>query len=505
MSKNIDSLKRTLKSPKFVWAIVGLFLLQGTFFALAVEPSYPEHHQNGHITRGGGVVPDGNRHMGAIYYFAERPALTAPFINDQADRDLWMGDLERFPSYFYYYLLSFPVRASMALGAPDWVNILIVRFVGLLIGVLALWVFYRITRELKAGYVVSNLSALALAITGSFAYLSPAENYDILALAVFFLFVLSAIRLFARNDTTQAYWMAVWFLVGSITKYTYLPFMGVVGLMSLVIYLQTNGGWWLGWQVFFHQVKSRAVSLNKFLVGVYLIILVAAGGLFTERIVGNLVNYQSFNPSCVKIHSHEACMSFGVYQRNYNRATALEQGTAKTRYQYNPATYTPMWLNKYYTSMYAYVGHIWIGEFWRWMYVGLASLTIALIGMYSYLKVKRQTILENYQQKLVAATAGVFVVAQYLFNVRTYVNFEGMTYAHQGRYLLPAIGFLYVIIILVATKFIRTIPKSWRTVAVVVLTIVAVLVLVTNSALSVWFMHADHAGWYSQPFKFLAR
>src|SRR5690606_35189218 len=112
MSKIIGLLTRTFRSSKFIWFILGLFLLQGSFFALAVDPSYPEYHNDDNVTRGGGVVPDGNRHIAAINYFAERPALTAPFINDQADNQLWMGDLERFPSYFYYYLLSFPVRIA---------------------------------------------------------------------------------------------------------------------------------------------------------------------------------------------------------------------------------------------------------------------------------------------------------------------------------------------------------------------------------------------------------
>src|SRR5690606_34690427 len=211
------------------------------------------------------------------------------------------------------------------------------------------------------------------------------------------------------------------------------------------------------WQVLSKQLSSWWQQVNKFVATGLIVILLIAGGLFVERIGGNLIQHQSFNPSCAKIHSHEACMSFGVYSRNYNRTQALEDGTAETRYSYNPATYTPMWLHKYYSSMYAYVGHIWIDKFWTGMYVGLAAVVLAVTAMYAYLRSKRHKILVNTQQKLIAATALVFVVAQYLFNVRTYINFEGMTYAHQGRYLLPMVGFAYILMIMVAVKFVQVV------------------------------------------------
>ncbi|MFE2008975.1 hypothetical protein ACFW6U_27295, partial [Pseudomonas guariconensis] len=77
------------------------------------------------------VVPDGNRHIGAIYYFAEQPILNGPFFDNMEPRDLWMGDLERFPSYLYYYLVSFPVRAAMGLNVSDAMIVLLIRLLGL--------------------------------------------------------------------------------------------------------------------------------------------------------------------------------------------------------------------------------------------------------------------------------------------------------------------------------------------------------------------------------------
>ena len=97
---------------------------------------------------GGGVVPDGNRHIAAIYYFAEQPLLHGPIIRDMDSNAMWIGDLERFPSYLYYYLLSFPVRIAMMMGAPDAVNVLLIRLIGIVFGVIVLLTLRKIVHEI---------------------------------------------------------------------------------------------------------------------------------------------------------------------------------------------------------------------------------------------------------------------------------------------------------------------------------------------------------------------
>lgn len=504
MQKITSTITGWLRSPKFFRVIIGIFLLQGVFLALAVEPSYIEIQPDGYESRGGGVVPDGNRHIGAIYYFAERPLLTSPFVADQEDRDLWMGDLERFPSYLYYWLLSIPVKLALLIGAPDPAIILIIRFIGLLFGILVLVVFRKIARELRAGEVVANLSGLALALTGSFVWLAPSENYDIPSLLTFFLFTLATVRLLARNDGRQVYWMTLWLLIGGITKYTYIPFMGLMGLIAVSYYVQKNGCIRIVWQRLTAYLSKVWRTRTWLAIGATVLLIVSAG-LFVERIGGNMLHYQAFNPNCAEIHSHEACMDFGVYKRNYDRKTALEDGTAIERYSYEPVSYTGMWIERYFSSLYAYMGHIWIEKFWPVMFIGGWAIFIAAVTMIAYLKFKRQRILGNVRQKLIAFMAVVFVVMQYLFNVRTYINFEGMTYAHQGRYLLAAIAFVYILLAIVAVKFVRLQSDKVQKIIVPILVAISLLAVVTTSAMPVWFAHVDREDWYSQPFKFLAR
>jgi hypothetical protein len=485
-----------LRSSLFLKIIFAVFILQGVFFALAVNPSYVEIHDSGQETRGGGVVPDGNRHKAAIYYFANQPLLSGPTITNMEPEDLWMGELERFPSYLYYYVLSFPVRIGMLFNLSDGAHTILVRLVGLGFGVWALWVFRQIVRELKAGRIVTNLAVAALALTGSFAWLAPAENYDIFALLLWFLFLLASLRLFTRRDPTQLYWMLIWFLLGSVAKYTYIPFMGLAGLGALGLYVWPDGVR-LGWQRIATHYRQLFGNSSRWLLAAGATGLLVAGGLFVERIGVNLVQYQSFNPSCAKVHSHEACMAFGVYERNYNRKKAIAEGTASYTAEFEPVSYTQLWLERYFTSMYAYQGHIWIYTYWSALYVGLATVLAAVGGLWIYVLWRRKRVVQNSQQYFVLGMALVMIVAQFVFNMRAFITFAGEPYAHQGRYLLGAIGFVYVLLLLIVAAALRAMSERWRARVLPVLVAVAITAVCATAALPSFFAHATTAEWYS--------
>lgn len=490
-----------LRSNTFFWVIIGGFILQCLLFAVVVSPSTVETHADGQITRGGGVVPDGNRHIAAIYYFADQPLLDGPIIRDMDSNAMWIGDLERFPSYFYYYLLSFPVRIAMMMGAPDALNVLLIRLIGIVFGVIVLLTLRKIVREIGLGRVSANIIMLAMAATGAFAWLTPAENYDILGLMFWLLFLLTSLRLFIRRDAKYLYWMALWFCLVSISKYTYIPFAGLSGLVAFWLYARR-----LGYQntvaTIKMQARNWAKQLKKYQIAGLVILLLVPAVLFAERIGGNLLFYRSFSPSCTQIHSLDDCMKFGVFARNYTRAQEydrqLEAGEVE-RTTYNPVTYTGFWLNRYYSSMYGYVGHIWIYEFWPVMYAGMIGLVAAAAALFVYLKRRRIRVLQSAAEKYIAGVVVLLVVAQYVFNVRTFVTFGGemYAYAHQGRYLLSAIGLIYILLLLVAYRAVAAMQRKTRRVVVPILVAIGLFAFVTNCALVSFFVHADTAEWYS--------
>ena len=196
-------------------------------------------------------------------------------------------------------------------------------------------------------------------------------------------------------------------------------------------------------------------------------------------------------------------MKFGVFERNYLRAQEydmqLESGQVEP-IGYNPVTYTSFWLNRYYSSMYGYVGHIWIYDFWAVMYAGMFAILASFAGLVVYLKKRRQKLLLTASEKYIAGVIVLLVVAQYVFNLRTFITYGGemYAYAHQGRYLLSAIGLLYILMLAMSFRAFKLMKHRTRRVVVPLLVAAGLFALITNSALVSFFVHADTIDLYSQ-------
>lgn len=502
LSLVVANIRRGLASPGLFRWIVVLFIAQALLSAFFIAPSTPKDGVGGQYTERNenGVVPDGHRHLGAIYYYAERPILSGPVITSMSEDDLWMGDLVRFPSYLYYYLLSFPVRIAMQLGASDIAIIYLVRLIGVAFGVVSLFVFRGITRFVTKSITIQNLSALALSLTGSFVWLSAAENYDIISLMFWLAFVYAGMALFVKNQVRYLYWMAVCFFVMSITKYTYIPFAGLFGLVSVWLYLKKANA--LSVKLAWASLKDammawlRTLAKWRLVAGAALIIVTA--GLFTERIIGNLVQYQSFSPDCIQIHTQEACMNFGVYARNYNQTMRIENGTV-TPIEYVPVIgYPAYWVWRYFNSMYVYMGHIYIPSYS--ILIGLGGIAAALIGIAAlvYARLKKIRLFKTDTERYVLGIVVVVTGAQFIFNLNTILTYAGQTYAHQGRYLLSVIGFMYLLYFIVISRVYAKLSRRAKLTTLGVGLATALYSIVIVSAIPSFLIHAEHADWYSQ-------
>lgn len=496
----IEKTKRILSSPYFFRWIVAIFLLQAFFSVFMISSSTPTDGVGGrYVERNeNGVVPDGHRHLGAIYYYAERPIAAGPVITDMSDQDLWMGDLERFPSYLYYYALSFPVKAAMAMNFTDTEVVWLVRLIGVGLGLAALVVFRKIVMMVSKSVVAQNLSTLALALTGSFVWLSAAENYDIPALLLWFAFVYAAVELFTKNHAKYIYWMALWFFLLSITKYTYGPFAILVCIAAIWLYVRNQQASNISdlLRGAIAEVLEWLSSMKRWVLMAGAISLIFAGVLFSERIVGNIIAYRTLNPDCATIHSQESCMNFGVYARNYRQSTELEKGTAPV-INYTPVSYLKLWIERYYDSMYVYMGHIYIPRYSMLIELtGIASLVLgillAIVAVHN-----RSNILRTQQEWFLAGVVAMLVVVQFAYNVDTILQYGGQLYAHQGRYLLSAVGFAYLLYFLMVQHTLVDTKRTVRYGFIVAGLIVALFALLTTSAVPSFLIHAISSGWYS--------
>lgn len=113
-----------------------VFLVIGAFLSVAVH--MPVVDGMGNVPYAGTIAPDEGRHIANILFYAGRSWTAGPIITDAAPQLLTMGEIERFPSYFYYYLMSFPVKPLVNLEAPYTVIVVMLRAVNVVLGALGL-------------------------------------------------------------------------------------------------------------------------------------------------------------------------------------------------------------------------------------------------------------------------------------------------------------------------------------------------------------------------------
>ena len=499
MEKFYQRLITTCADRRFFLITIGLFVISGLIFVVTVNtPSVISH--DGPVTEyASTVAPDEHRHIGNIFYFAQRSLLSGPIISDIGDKGhLWMGEIERFPSYLYLYLMSFPAKLFMALGASDQVSIIMLRIITLAIGVYGLTVFRKLLYEAKTPLWIANLTTLMLSQTGVYVWLSAAVNYDIPSLCLFLLMLLFLVR-FIKDHPKNFYYALIMFFLVSITKYTYLPF-GAMAILLAVLYKTEFKP-----SLFKDTLKNIFLSYPKIVskAGIILsLIIIVSGGLFSERILANLIQYKSVNPVCSKVHTVNECKNFTVFDRNYNREQEIQ--TKKDANQ--PATpsanelavYPISWIIKYAKSIYFYRAEAAVSA------IATSTLIIGfLVGLIFITSIftAKKPILNSRLQKYLISVSLLTLIAIFIFNLRSYIHFDAF-YAHQGRYLLSVIGFGYLIGIYGLNATVKKLLQN-RQIGRVILILISLIILVfiiLHNPLVSYFTYANENVWYADWF-----
>jgi hypothetical protein len=329
-------------------------------------------------------------------------------------------------------------------------------------------------------------------------WLAAAENYDVASLLLWLLFVHAAIALFTKNHAKYVYWMALWFFLLSITKYTYLPFAGLAGLVACGLYVRNkNAGQLVG---LLKTIRADFVvwlhNLSKATIIFGVLVLVVAGGLFVERIGFNILRYGTISPECTSIHTQDGCMKFGVYARNYRQTQDIEAGTAQN-ITYTPYGYVGLWLKRYYDSMYVYMGHIYIPRYSALIELSAVLAIIIGVWMYIYAKRRQVRILRTQQEWFILGLVIMLVVVQFAYNVDVIRQYQGQLYAHQGRYLLSAVGFVYVLFFVLTRRFFAAVKPQKRHTYMGIGLVIALYAIITTSAIPSFLIHAISPDWYS--------
>ena len=442
-------------------------------------------------------VPDEFRHIGNIFYYASLPIRSGPFLTGVPDAALWLGEVERFPSYLYYYVLSFPTRIAMAAGLSHDTIVVMLRLLTAISGLASLVLARRILLAAGSGAVIAGWATLALALTGRFVWQSAGVSYDTPSMALFLLFVLAGVQVLR---TASPRWYLVLIASASlvsITKYTFMPFVVFAGIALTVWVLVSRHRAGLPGV---RQLIAESFARSRVAFLALSVLAFVSFGLFVERIVVNYLRFGDADPDCDVVHSVAACTTnYDIYRRNESvRDTYLAELADGTRLpqQYSPFSYTGTWADLYYQSTFFYRGAgagmgSWTVANWVTI-LGSFAIIVALIAVIAV----SRSLLTSPTRIFVAGLSALYVAGVYVFNLRTYLSVDRY-YAHSGRYLLPIAAFAIAAALYGLYRGAQRIPASWRGIVYLGVIVLLIALVGSHNSIASFISYADKGSWFS--------
>jgi len=454
-------------------AIVVAFALQATWVAVSANL----------------VIYDETYHLAAIKAFSTR---WTPFIHQSA-ADGPLGDVERYGSYLYHYVLSFPYRVAETLGLGEGATLIALRLLSVLAVSGALVYSWRLFRELGAGLVTANVALAVVAMMPLTVFLAGTLNYDnLLALlaAAFFYYVL---KLYKSDRFDVGLWLKVLLVGGlaSVTKYTFLALAPVLlaGLLVRQVRMLRHGLPSSAREFFRGQRRSVTAARTFLALSAFL-----ACALVLERYGLNLLRYGTPVPSCIAIHPADLCEMEAAAARN----TQLDVAHPDVVPSFSGAL--------------AYLSYMWIPLMLRYLtYIGTAGPTGALntsVGPHVFgalltwsvpvllgLVVLATTVLRRVRgARLLLAAAGLYTLVLFAQNYSDYTRL-GEPVGVQGRYVLVVLPIVVGLACIALAQLISLGSPSALPRAAVVAVIALAFVMSQGGGVTTYLWAGDRGWW----------
>lgn len=442
-----DRVKGFVGSRWFLAIVVALFLFSASWIALSGRFS---------------MAYDENTHLGVIQLYSDR---LLPFWSEAPKGAEVYGAVERDPSYLYHYILSFPYRLLDNFAQSQFAQVLTLRFVNIGIFLAGILVFWRVLLRAGASRALVHAALAAFVLLPGVPFLAAQINYDNALFLAAGVSILLAMRMTGRLK--RAGRLGAWqigtflsvILLSSLIKYAFLPIM-----LALVL--------WLGWAVwkyarprnFLKVLWKDFGKLGRSKQVLLVALLLAGGGLFAERYGVNTLLYRTPTPECNQVIGAEACRSYGPWNRNYELSRQKQSGRPADTGRRDPVTFTVKhWLKSMaHQQVFTLNGR---GDYFK---IGdplpLPKLLVVVVGgaglvlaAFWYRVLRRKYALDM----LLAATV-IYIGLLWLQNYLDFLHL-GQAVALQGRYLMPV---LPIILLIVGLAYIQTLRRfKWAKLA----------------------------------------
>lgn len=418
-------LTRTLGSNWFFTIIIAFFLFQTIWIALSTI--YP-------------MIFDEEYHLGVIDIYSRQ---ISPFVTTQPAEAAFHGDITRYGSYLFHYLMSFPYSIISHFTNDLQTTIILMRLIciGFVVG--GLLIFRKFL--LRAG-VTKSLTHLAIGIFTLIPlvpFASSQINYDSLAFLMVATIFYLTIRAIERSKH-HIIWLMLLLSVSALSclvKFTILPIAFSCILFVGVILLRRHGKK-VG-PILLQEYKKLAKPLLIVLTLLFIISL----GMFTERYGVNLIQYHAIEPKCDRIHSAEVCIQYAVWRRDItwkqiNDTIGLKRDNPV---QYSTTYWVPHILGDFFVVGSPVYNHDQPLQI-RYLPVTVQAATsnailryggLTLLGLALVVLVITWRKLPNRKLRyLVMLTVLIYTISLWVQNYSAYLNI-GAGVAAQGRYLIP--------------------------------------------------------------------
>lgn len=477
-NKILRTFYKIINSRKFFYVVIGLFFLQASWFALTVQ--YP-------------MAFDENYHFGIIQFYSHQ---WLPFMSQQPQGSEAFGDLIRYDSYMFHYLMSFPYRLIAAFVSDQVTQIIILRFINIALFIGGIFLFRNLLRRLNVSDALIHFLFLILVFIPIVPFLAATINYDNLAFLVMPLFVALAIRCSEalRNGKLPANIAVSFFAVGafgSLVKYAFAPiFLAAIAYLAIV-WIRSDSR-----QKILKNMKHSFLRDSFFAKLLLIIVAITSIGLLAERYGTNFLQYHRYEPSCEKIRPISECIQYGPWGRDYKIKAMVDM----TNPPHDPAIplFLPVWVGNYMYRLYFAINHNYAAydplpiPYYAAYVIGLFGFILCLLFWKTIFKANRHMMLL------------ALIMAAYVISL-LYVNFTGFLKGHtitaaNGRYLILIMPLLFAMLGIAYRAFFVRIFKHRAHTALVIFSSVTLVLALNGGGAETHLLRMDQSGyWQNTP------
>lgn len=385
---------------------------------------------------------DEDFHLGIIRLYAHH---LSPFWSAQPAHSDMFGAVYRDPSYLYHYIMSFPYRLIAVFAHSQTVQVIVLRIINIVLFTASLPLFRRLLIRTGASPALSNAVLAFFVLLPIAPFLAAQINYDnlFIPLVTAVLLLVTSINneliRYKRLNMRLLCVVTVLALLTSLVKYAFLPVLVALIIFESVlfyIYLGRAGKFWLS-------VGFGLSLIGRHLRWLLVVALLLSTVLFVERYGVNLVRYHEAVPDCQQVLNVERCSSYAPWLRDYILSSH------KGHNLHGPIGFTNDWLyGMWFRTFFAVDGPGTNFETRGPLTLPGVSAIVLLVGGLIAFIVKYRSIVKRYDKYTVYMFIAVltgYIGLLWLDEYKSYLH-AGMPVAINGRYLLPVLPLLMILL-----------------------------------------------------------